>query len=229
MRHAPQTSMMTLAMAATITVACANPIPPRMDASAAGMRTAEELGGPSVWPPSPHLQLANAELGDAEKVDAKHEKEKARQVPSGASAEQQAADAQAALAKLATVRDEPRGMVITLTGGELFASNREVLLPEARTRLEQVAEVLLTNRGRTLTVEGHTDSQGSQSHNLDLSQRRAEAVRRYLMGRGYQGDLIAAHGFGKGSPVADNATAEGRANNRRIEIVIAREPHASNL
>jgi len=111
-----------------------------------------------------------------------------------ADADQRAADAQAALAKLAAVKDEPRGTVITLSGSVLFASNRAVLLPEARTRLDQVTEVLLTNRERNLTVEGYTDSQGSASYNLDLSQRRADAVRSYLIERGYQGDLIQAHG-----------------------------------
>jgi outer membrane protein OmpA-like peptidoglycan-associated protein len=145
-----------------------------------------------------------------------------------AAAEQRAADSQAALAKLAAVKDEPRGMVITLSGSVLFASNRAVLLPEARARLDQVAEVLLTNRERNLTVEGYTDSRGSVNYNLDLSQRRADAVRSYLVERGYQGDLIKAHGLGKDSPVADNSSAEGRANNRRVEIVIAHEPHASN-
>jgi len=145
-----------------------------------------------------------------------------------AAAEKRAADSQAALAKLAAVKDEPRGMVITLSGSVLFASNRAVLLPDARTRLDQVAEVLLTNRERNLVVEGYTDSQGSVNYNLDLSQRRADAVRSYLIERGYQGDLIQAHGLGKGSPVADNSSAEGRANNRRVEIIIAHEPHASN-
>ena len=145
-----------------------------------------------------------------------------------AAAEKRAADAQAALAKLAAVKDEPRGMVITLSGSVLFASNRATLLPEARTRLDQVAEVLLTTRERHLTVEGHTDSQGSVNFNLDLSQRRADAVRSYLVERGYQGDLIQAHGLGKGNPIADNASAEGRANNRRVEIIIAHEPQASN-
>jgi outer membrane protein OmpA-like peptidoglycan-associated protein len=145
-----------------------------------------------------------------------------------AAAEKRAADAQAALAKLAAVKEEPRGMVITLSGSVLFASNRAVLLPEARTRLDQVAEVLLTTRERHLTVEGHTDSQGSVNFNLDLSQRRADAVRSYLVERGYQGDLIQAHGMGKGSPIADNASPEGRANNRRVEIVIEHEPRAAN-
>ena len=145
-----------------------------------------------------------------------------------AAAEKRAADAQAALAKLAAVKEEPRGMVITLSGSVLFASNRAVLLPEARTRLDQVAEVLLTSRERKLTVEGHTDSQGSVNFNLDLSQRRADAVRSYLVERGYQGDLIQAHGLGKGNPIADNGSAEGRANNRRVEIIIEHEPHATN-
>jgi len=145
-----------------------------------------------------------------------------------AAAEKRAADALAALAKLAAVKDEPRGMVITLSGSVLFASNRSTLLPEARTRLDQVADVLLTTRERHLTVEGYTDSQGSVNYNLDLSQRRADAVRSYLVGRGYEGDLIQARGFGKDSPVADNSSAEGRANNRRVEIIIAHEPHASN-
>ena len=145
-----------------------------------------------------------------------------------AAADQRVADAQAALAKLAAVKEEARGMVITLSGSVLFASNRAILLPEARTRLDQVAEVLLTTRERHLNVEGYTDSQGSVNYNLDLSQRRAAAVRSYLVERGYQGDLIQAHGFGKESPVADNSSAEGRANNRRVEIVIQHEPHASN-
>jgi outer membrane protein OmpA-like peptidoglycan-associated protein len=143
-------------------------------------------------------------------------------------ADKRAADAQAALAKLAAVKDEARGMVITLSGSVLFASNRAVLLPDAKIRLGQVADVLMTSKERKLTVEGHTDSQGSVDHNLDLSQRRADAVRSYLVERGYQGDLIIAHGLGEGSPIADNSSAEGRANNRRVEIVVAPETHAAN-
>jgi outer membrane protein OmpA-like peptidoglycan-associated protein len=144
-----------------------------------------------------------------------------------AAADKRAADAMAALAKLAAVKDEPRGMVITLSGSVLFASNQSTLLPEARTRLDQVAAVLLTTRERHLTVEGHTDSQGTDNHNMDLSQRRADAVRTYLVGKDYGADLIQANGMGEGSPVADNGNAEGRANNRRVEIIIERDPSAS--
>lgn len=144
-------------------------------------------------------------------------------------ADQRALEAQAALARLAAVREEPRGIVITLSGSVLFASNQAILLAEARSRLDQVADVLLTTRERNITVEGHTDSQGSDSHNLDLSQRRADAVRNALVQRGYQADLIQSQGVGEGRPVADNASAEGRANNRRVEIVVARAAqHGSN-
>lgn len=144
-----------------------------------------------------------------------------------AAAEKRAADAQAALAKLAAVKEEPRGMVITLSGSVLFASNRAILLPAARSRLDRVAEVLLTTRERHITIEGHTDSRGSDSYNIGLSQRRADAVRNYLVQRDYEADLIHAHGLGEGRPIADNSNAEGRANNRRVEIIIEREMHSS--
>lgn len=145
-----------------------------------------------------------------------------------AAADKRAADAQAALAKLGSVKEEPRGMVITLSGSVLFASNQAVLLPEARTRLDQVVAVLLTTRERNITIEGHTDSNGTDAHNLDLSQRRANAVRDYIVAKGYEADRVKSSGLGEGHPIADNAGAEGRANNRRVEIVIAREAHASN-
>lgn len=138
-------------------------------------------------------------------------------------AEKRAADAQAALAKMSEVKQEPRGMVITLSGSVLFASDKAVLLPEAQARLSQVAAALLTTKERTIVVEGHSDSRGSEVHNLDLSQRRANAVREFIVSKGYEPDRITARGIGKGRPIADNGTAEGRANNRRVEIVIANE------
>jgi outer membrane protein OmpA-like peptidoglycan-associated protein len=145
-----------------------------------------------------------------------------------AASQKLAADSQAALARLAAVRDEPRGTVITLSGSVLFASDQVTLLPEARTRLNQVAEVLLTLSERNITIEGHTDSQGTETHNLELSQGRADAVRNYLTQRGYQPDRIQAHGMGEGRPIADNGNPEGRANNRRVEIIIERGLLSSN-
>jgi outer membrane protein OmpA-like peptidoglycan-associated protein len=137
-------------------------------------------------------------------------------------AEKRAADAQEELAKLAAVKEEARGLVITLSGSVLFASSKSELLPAAQSRLNQVAEALLATKERKLTVEGHTDSRGSSSYNQVLSQQRADAVRSYIISRGYPADMIQSQGIGKDRPVADNASAEGRANNRRVEIIVDR-------
>jgi outer membrane protein OmpA-like peptidoglycan-associated protein len=139
-------------------------------------------------------------------------------------AEKRAADAQAELAKVAMVKEEPRGLVITLSGSVVFASNQATLLPEAKSRLNQVAASLMSDdTNRKLIVEGHTDSQGSNAYNMVLSQQRAEAVRSYLISRGYTSYLIEARGIGEERPIADNASPEGRANNRRVEIIVQRE------
>ncbi len=137
-----------------------------------------------------------------------------------ADAERRATDATAALARLAAVKEESRGLVITLSGSVLFLSDQATLLPAAQARLGEVADALMATKGRTILVEGHTDSQGSDAHNLDLSQRRADAVRDLLTERGLDMSRVRAVGIGEARPVADNATTEGRANNRRVEIVL---------
>jgi outer membrane protein OmpA-like peptidoglycan-associated protein len=144
--------------------------------------------------------------------------------------EKRAADAEAELAKLAAGKEEERGLVVTLSGSVLFRSAESNLLPSAQVKLDQVANALLAVRERYLLVEGHTDSRGSDSYNQNLSQRRADAVRDYIVQRGYPADHIQARGKGEYSPIADNASPEGRANNRRVEIVIERDsytPHQS--
>jgi outer membrane protein OmpA-like peptidoglycan-associated protein len=135
-------------------------------------------------------------------------------------------EANDALAKLAA-KDDARGMVITLSGSVLFRSNDSMLMPAAQTRLDQVADALVA-KGNDVVVEGYTDSKGSQSKNMDLSQRRAESVRTYLVSRGFPSEKIQAHGMGADRPVADNTSAEGRANNRRVEIIIAKDHSAVN-
>ena len=140
-------------------------------------------------------------------------------------AEQRTREAMAALAELAAVKEESRGMVITLSGSLLFRTDEAVLLPEAQTRLGQVTDALLTTKERTILVEGHTDSQGSDEHNLDLAQRRADAVRNFMSQRGYDASRIRAVGIGEARPIADNTTDEGRANNRRVEVIV--EPAAT--
>ncbi|HEX7603657.1 MAG TPA: OmpA family protein [Polyangiaceae bacterium] len=136
-------------------------------------------------------------------------------------AEKRLAQASADLAKFATVKQETRGMVITLSGSVLFASAKWDLLPEAQLRLNDVATALIKEDPLSkMVVEGHTDSQGGPAYNQDLSQHRAQAVRDYLVGRGIAGDRISAQGFGPTRSIADNNSAEGRANNRRVEIVV---------
>ncbi|MET0286334.1 MAG: OmpA family protein [Polyangiales bacterium] len=132
-------------------------------------------------------------------------------------AEQAAAD----LARIASVKQESRGMVITLSGGVLFASGQSTLLPAAQAKLSEVASALTQQSpDARIVVEGHSDSQGKEAFNLDLSTKRAEAVREYLASHGVAPDRISAQGIGPARPIADNKTAEGRANNRRVEIVV---------
>ena len=137
-------------------------------------------------------------------------------------AERRAAQAAADLAKFASVKQDPvRGMVITLSGGVLFESAKWQLLPTAQTKLNDVADALTKqDKDSTMVVEGHTDSQGKADMNQELSQKRAESVRTYLVSRGIAADRITAQGFGATRSIADNASPEGRANNRRVEIVV---------
>lgn len=125
------------------------------------------------------------------------------------------------LGKIAAIKQEQRGMVITLTGNVLYTSGKWDLLPGAQIKLNEVAEALKANKDRDIVVEGHTDNQGTAQSNLDLGQHRAESVRDYLVSRGVDSAQIKAVGIGLSRPVADNSTPEGRANNRRVEIIVS--------
>jgi outer membrane protein OmpA-like peptidoglycan-associated protein len=128
--------------------------------------------------------------------------------------------ARLAAANAAAVKEEPRGTVITMAGGVLFASNKSQLLPGAQNSLDQVAEAIKTQDDKKILVEGHTDSRGSDVTNQALSKARADAVASFFISKGVPPDRITTAGLGPSRPVADNTTAEGRANNRRVEIVI---------
>jgi outer membrane protein OmpA-like peptidoglycan-associated protein len=137
-------------------------------------------------------------------------------------AEKRARDAldKLSVAAALAVKEEPRGTVITLPGNVLFASGKWDLLAAAQEKLDHVAEALKNQADHRMVVEGHTDSQGTESSNIELSQKRAQAVRDFLVSRGVPSDIISATGLGQSRPVADNRTAEGRANNRRVEIIV---------
>lgn len=175
------------------------------------------------------LQLTEAQHGQAEQaeqLEVEHAARIAADTRAAASeeralvSEKKVVEANDALAKLAA-KDEERGRVITLSGGVLFRSNDAALLPGAETRLDEVAVALIAN-GKPVSIEGYTDSKGSRSSNMDLSQRRAESVRSYLISRGFPANQVVAKGMGPDRPIAENSSAEGRANNRRVEIVVAK-------
>jgi outer membrane protein OmpA-like peptidoglycan-associated protein len=133
---------------------------------------------------------------------------------------QAAQDAQEQLRKAESLREDAGRMIISLSGSVMFQSGGSELSATARTRLDTVANALGAYADRDIMVEGHTDSQGNDEANRALSQRRAEAVRSYLVTRGVPEARIRAEGRGEAEPVATNDTAEGRASNRRVEIVV---------
>ncbi len=140
-------------------------------------------------------------------------------------AERKAQEAYENLEKFGSVSADARGTVISLSGSLLFASGKSNLLPTARKRLGDVAEAVMKNDpDAKLIVEGHTDSTGSAKLNDALSLKRAESVRSYLISRGIPRENIEAEGYGFSRPIADNSTPEGRANNRRVEIVVQGPP-----
>jgi outer membrane protein OmpA-like peptidoglycan-associated protein len=137
--------------------------------------------------------------------------------------EKKLASALRSLEEVAKVKQEKRGVIITLEGAVLFASGKSALLPIAQQKLDQVAKALQDQGYKRIVVEGHTDSRGSRNMNMDLSYRRAESVRSYLISRGIDANKISAVGLGPDRPVAENSSAEGRANNRRVELVVTPE------
>jgi outer membrane protein OmpA-like peptidoglycan-associated protein len=160
---------------------------------------------------------SNAKTAEIEKTAEQLEAEKQARL----SAEAKLAGAMKDLATIAAIKEEARGLVITLSGSILFASNRFALLNTAMTKLDQVAEALKAqDSDRRMVVEGHTDSQGSDRINQPLSLNRANAVRDYLVAHGVDNDKITAVGMGSSRPLLDNKNAENRANNRRVEIII---------
>ena len=115
-----------------------------------------------------------------------------------------------------------RGLLVTL-GDVLFAFNKAELTPQAGPRLDKLASFLKQFPQRKLLVEGYTDAVGSDAYNMELSERRAEAIREALVARGVDTTRVVTKGYGKAYPVADNASVDGRALNRRVEVVIADE------
>jgi outer membrane protein OmpA-like peptidoglycan-associated protein len=116
-------------------------------------------------------------------------------------------------------RPTDRGLVLTL-GDTLFATGKSELKSGATANLDRLTAFLNEYPQRTAAIEGYTDSMGSEEMNQSLSQRRADAVKGYLVGRGVDTNRLSSSGRGENSPVADNESAAGRQQNRRVEVVI---------
>ena len=119
-------------------------------------------------------------------------------------------------------RDTARGLIVNISD-VLFDTAKYTLRPGAREKLARVSGIILSHPGLKIEVEGHTDSVGSEEYNMKLSQQRAESVRGYLQSQGLPPANLTAVGFGKTAPVADNSTAAGRQQNRRVELVVSGE------
>jgi len=172
------------------------------------------------------LNETQAALANQSNTLAIKERELTAEQKARRAAEAHARAAMASLEKIAAVKEEARGLVITLNGSVLFATGQADLLPIAEERLMEVARALHDNPHGMIVVEGHTDSTGSASANDELSRRRAESVRAYLVAHGVDAERVRAVGVGSRRPISDNRTVEGRANNRRVEIVVQPETAA---
>ena len=165
----------------------------------------------------------------AEQQKAQAESEAARKVAEEAERQRQEAVRQkeemrarllAQLNQVLQTRDTVRGLVVNMPD-VLFDFNKYTLKPAARERLAKVSGIVLAYPDLKLQIEGHTDAIGSDEYNQTLSEKRAEAVRDYLVSSGVTMNNVAALGQGKSDPVADNSTAEGRKLNRRVEMIVS--------
>lgn len=131
---------------------------------------------------------------------------------------QQAAELQHQL-EILQAKPTDRGLVLTL-GDTLFATGKSELKSGATANLDRITAFMTEYPKRTAAIEGFTDSMGSDEMNQSLSQRRADAVKNYLVGQGVGSNRLSASGRGENAPIADNDSAAGRQQNRRVEVVI---------
>ena len=171
-----------------------------------------------------------AEDADRQKQLAQQQMQLAQQQTQEAIAqkEQMRARLLAQLNQVLQTRDTARGLIVSMPD-VLFDFNKYTLKPEARERLAKISGIVLAYPDLKLDIEGHTDAIGSDEYNQTLSEKRADSVRGYLVSSGVVPDHVTAVGLGKSNPVADNATAEGRKLNRRVDMVVSGDVIGSQL
>jgi outer membrane protein OmpA-like peptidoglycan-associated protein len=134
--------------------------------------------------------------------------------------EQMRARLLAQLNQVLKTRDTAQGLIVSMPD-VLFDFNKYTLKPEARERLAKISGIVLAYPDLKLRIEGFTDSIGTDAYNLELSEKRADTVKAYLISSGVSPDHVSSEGYGKAKPVADNTTASGRKLNRRVDMVVS--------
>ena len=123
--------------------------------------------------------------------------------------------------KKIVLNDSERIVLSQALEGVKFKTDSDVLLPESLPKLDAVAEIMKNHPDYKLTIDGYTDNTGSSQYNHELSYKRANAAKARLVVDGINGNRITTHGYGEERPIATNNTAEGRAQNRRIEFLVS--------
>lgn len=122
-----------------------------------------------------------------------------------------------------TIRKEGNNLVLSMPELVLFDFNKYEVKNKVKGSLNTLAKALEENPDIRIKIDGYTDFIGSEGYNLDLSVKRAKSIKNYLVDRGVKSSNISIEGYGKQNPIASNATAAGRAKNRRVEFIISRD------
>lgn len=174
-------------------------------------------------------QAAQRAQAEAAAADAEARAQRAREAEAAAKQATEAANQQTQqmrerlrqqLNQVLQTTESARGLIVNMSD-VLFDFNKYTLKPDAREKLAKVSGILLAYPGLKLQVEGYTDNIGSDEYNQKLSEERADAVRDYLVSQSVQPANVSAAGYGKADPIADNSTASGRAQNRRVQMVVS--------
>ena len=162
-------------------------------------------------------EINKIERGYSTSLKASLEEEKAKALKMQADAENRLGALQS---ELIQVSKDARGIILSLSD-ILFDVGKATLTPGLMTSLAKIAGILIVYKDAKITVEGHTDNQGSEEFNQKLSEKRAENVANYLVEQGVIATRLKAIGYGLTKPMADNNTKEGRQKNRRVELIIS--------